>query len=464
MNFYKTLKGFAGVLSGKGRMVELSGESDLASALEAQPGSLKGLDDDIEEKALEVTYPIVRNGQAISKSNPESFGWGSHTAYLCVNLNANVTASMNLTVKIKKGDTWVEDEENKVFQLLENPSFDLDMQSLVSFIVASLEVAGKAGLLKIRYNGEIVDLFPLKPSMFEPNFKNNQIESFTVFLDKGKKRIVKRDDIIFFKYDKPGDPTSFISPLYVSRYSTETEAEAIRWNLSSFNNRALSDFVLISKEKLNDVQYRKARRNLREQLQGAANAWQPALIPNDFDIKTIGRNQADLDFTEGRKVNREDICSIFGVPVAIANYISDIKYSNFETSMQSYLMLKVLPLSRKICSVLSSSLKKDFQIEFYIEPDTSIYSAFISQIPENVRESAKTFFAMGVPFKQINRRFNLGFEEFEGDDVSYINGIAYGSDFDDSQAGLKKIDDGKSNLDEARKRLINVLDFVKIQK
>jgi HK97 family phage portal protein len=383
-----------------------------------------------EEKALDFedsspiddvhyNFTFSNKGNYLS-SNPETYNFGSHTTYLCARANAENVASINLKTMVMKKGSWVEEESNPVQKLIDAPNDEDTFQSFMETVVWSLMLSGIAYVVKFRFNNEVVQLHCIKPSAIKVVNDGFAVKGYEVKI-ANKLFEIPKNDIICIKFTNPKDRFSGLSPLKAAQLLVATEEKSVEWNVSSFDNRAMSDYILSMRSDLNEKQWKAARRSFREQAQGTVNAWNPVIMRGDISVHNLSRNPAEMDFINGRKLTREEICAIFKVPAPIAGYAQDSKFSNFEMDLKTYIQLTIIPLSKKIAAIFTNSLMKDFG-EFYFELDTSGFS-ILSQIEESAIKIAKELFSMGVPFAIINKRLNLGVDSFPGDNVSYISGV-----------------------------------------
>jgi hypothetical protein len=126
-----------------------------------------------------------------------------------------------------------------------------------------------------------------------------------------------------------------------------------------------------------------------------------------------------MDFIESRKMTREEICAIFQVPPPMVGIYDHATLANIETARKIFWLDTVIPFLEDLQSAFNLALTPEFGDDLMLEFDVSNVEA----IQENYRdkiETAKSLWAMGVPFNQINQQLELGFDDIPGGDVGYL--------------------------------------------
>jgi hypothetical protein len=93
-------------------------------------------------------------------------------------------------------------------------------------------------------------------------------------------------------------------------------------------------------------------------------------------------------------------------------------YNNYSTSELIFWFQTVIPFLTDLGDQLTFSLRDELKPGERILPDISDIPAVRKAVSDKAK-TAEVFHKMGVPFKQINQTFNLGFEEFDGWEESH---------------------------------------------
>jgi hypothetical protein len=154
---------------------------------------------------------------------------------------------------------------------------------------------------------------------------------------------------------------------------------------------------------------------------GGAENWHKPIVLEEgvTDIKTFSYPPKDTEWLEQRKLAREEIAAIFGVPDEMMGYGRNT-YENYGESRMVLWTLTLVPL----IGHRDSSLTESFQRIGMLRPgeriDTDVSE--ISELQDDLSgksETAVRLFSLGVPFNQIDDRLAMGIGEIPGGDEPF---------------------------------------------
>lgn len=311
--------------------------------------------------------------------------------------------------------------------LLDEPNPYYDNQLLTESILQHLLLTGNGILSKVRLRksplnpkakpfGPPLQLWPILPDDIKPvQDRENFIARYEAPAPRGQTEPIKISvhDVIHFKLPNPGDPTWGASPLKSAAMTVDADVEAIKWQKTSFENRAVPDGVLVLEGELNPEDFEEYRRQLAVQAQGPANARRIMVVGNAASYKQLSLSPVEMDFIKSRQMNRESICSVFGVHPRIAGISEGAGGDGTKKEIdRDHWVSTVIPILYKLQHVYNRYLSPEFGEDLYIWPDFSGVEALREIFHEQVR-SAALLGRMGVPMKALNRRMELGFTEDE---------------------------------------------------
>jgi len=148
---------------------------------------------------------------------------------------------------------------------------------------------------------------------------------------------------------------------------------------------------------------------LRERKRRAGSADRPTLLSGVSEIVKPSLSSSDLQFLENRKFSRGEICAAFGVPEEILTATDHAKYDVMQGARQNFIENRVAPL----CGRLEAA--EDMVVKA-LDPSAvgwfDLDSLPILQQARRARlASARAAFEMGVPFNELNRVLDLGFQQ-----------------------------------------------------
>jgi hypothetical protein len=145
----------------------------------------------------------------------------------------------------------------------------------------------------------------------------------------------------------------------------------------------------------------------------------PWVLGADAKWQQMSLSPAELDFIEGRRFTRSEICSIFQVPPPMVSIYDQATLSNIETARRIFWLDTVIPYLEDIKDCLNLSLTKDFGEDIILDFDVSNVEAIQENFQEKIN-NARSLWGMVVPFNQINQKLELGFEDIEGGYLGFI--------------------------------------------
>lgn len=340
--------------------------------------------------------------------------------YACIHRIMKAVASVPWVVSRRtKAGEWEVVPGHPLEELIKNPNPYMSGQDLIERLTAHLYLGGNGLLTKIRAGGVVAELWPIGPDGVKPvPDRKKFIEKYEYERD-GVKHSIKPEDIIHVMFIDPANPYWGMSPLQAGARTVDTDIEAVQWNKVALQNRAITDGVFSFKEPLTKDQWEEARRQVREQHQGADNARTPWVLGGDATWHQMSLSPAEMDFIESRRMTREEICAIFQVPPPMVGIYDNATLANIETARKIFWLDTVIPFLEDLQSAFNLALTPEFGDDLMLEFDVSNVEAIQDNYHEKIK-TAQTLWAMGVPFNQINQQLELGFDDIPGGEVGYL--------------------------------------------
>ena len=181
-------------------------------------------------------------------------------------------------------------------------------------------------------------------------------------------------DILHFKAFHPLDDWYGQGPLEVALQAIDQHNAASAWNQALLQNAARPSGALVYAPKegpalLSEDQYKRLKRELEEQIEGAANAGRPLLLEGGLDWRSMSLTPADMDWRQGRDAVARDIALAFGVPAQLIGLPDAQTYSNMKEARLAFYEDTVLPLAYGLRDALNSWLVPMFGEGLRLELD-----------------------------------------------------------------------------------------------
>jgi len=331
--------------------------------------------------------------------------------YVCANKNATTVASIPLKLYVAKGskgkgikgwETRAITKEKEVFlrenpvlnqipavrkaveieELLEHPFLDLMRQvnqfmnqfSLWEITELYQELAGNAYWLVVDGPmGIPQEIWPITPQNIKivPDQKKF-IRGYNYKIGMTEK-FFEESQIIHFKMPSPTSQFYGKSPL-----SAVTDMYNIGQNMNIFENAVFSNMgrvegIFTTKDELYPAGHERLKEEIKQAFGGVKNAGKSPLLPPSVDYKSIGLSPRELNFIQGRKSVKEEICNAYGQSVAM--YDKESNRANAEAA--NYMFLK--DTIRPRCIRIEEKLNEKFMPRY--DESGNLFVAFDNCVP-----------------------------------------------------------------------------------
>lgn len=378
----------------------------------------------------------VRAGQLLTTSEVGKAQWkdwstdtaiaegykGSSWVYVAASRIAKAASSVPWKVYDVKGEEAEEIDAHPLAELMAKPNPWMSGGDTIERLTINLYLGGNGLLTKVRpsQSGPPTELWPL------PTDAMSVIPSRTEFVERYEYRrgsTVRNfapENIVHVMFVDPSNIYWGMGPLMALARTVDTDIEAVRWNKLTLQNMGRTDGILVPHQSISQDQWEEAREQVRLQHQGADNAHSFWVMAGGWDFTPISMSPAELDFIESRKMTREEILGVYGVPPPVAGIYENATLANLEASRTLFWKDTILPYLDDLQSAFNLSLTPEFGEGIELRYDTSNVDALRENYGDKV-EQAHRLWTMGYPPNAINARLELGLDAVEGGDTGYIS-------------------------------------------
>lgn len=356
--------------------------------------------------------------------------------YACATKKAKAVSSIPWKVKQRTRRGGLKELPGHELELLmQRPNPYIDGSDMIERMIYHLEFGGNALLQKVRAQGRPKELWPLGPAGVRPvPNRENFISHYEYYIGGKKEPDIKPIDIIHAMHIDPSNLFWGMAPILAAAYAVDTDIEGMDWQKVSLQNRTVPDGVFSFKEPITPDQHADALAKIK-----AKPAREPFVLGYGATWQQMGMTPVEMDFIESRKFTLMQICAVEGVPQILIIY-DDPSLNNIREAKKVFWEDTLIPLLDDLKSCFNNSLAPEFGDNIILDYDISGVEALRDTFDKMV-ETGKTLWSMGVPFEQINSKLELGFEEFEGWDRSYLpTNLLPAGDIDEEEEPV--IDDG----------------------
>ncbi|MDB5507330.1 MAG: Transfer Agent portal protein [Devosia sp.] len=250
--------------------------------------------------------------------------------------------------------------EHPLLTLLSRPNPRQSGGEMFEAVFSYLETAGNAYLSAGIVDGEVRELYALRPDRMRVVVDGAGWPVAYAYTVHGKLREFRLDaepiaGVLHMALFDPLDDAYGMAPLQAAQQSLDIHNASAKWNKALLDNSAQPSGALVYApgSNLSDDQFKRLKEELVEGFAGARNAGRPMVLEGGLDWKTIAMTPRDMDFIEARNAAARDIALAFGVPPMLLGIPGDLTYSNQVEANKALWRHTIIPLVRRVADDLS---------------------------------------------------------------------------------------------------------------
>lgn len=312
-------------------------------------------------------------------------------SYRCVRMVAEAAAQMPFIVR--EGNTDM--ETHPFLSLMKHPNPFESRQEILVQLFSYLLLSGNVYLEPIMLDGEIHELFVLRPDRMKivpgpkgyPDRYEYSVGQATVKYNVsniGKKQL----PILHIKEFHPTNDHYGLSPVEAAAYSIDVHNQSNRFSKSLLENSARPSGALVynggesGTEALSDEQFTRLKSELEDKYMGSANAGRPMLLEGGLDWKEMSLTPKSLEQTEAKQQSARDIALAFGVPPQLLGIPGDNTYTNYSQAVRALYRQTVIPLVNHVCGDFTNFFAPTYGDEFEVLTDLDSLEALADERKE----------------------------------------------------------------------------------
>lgn len=156
-----------------------------------------------------------------------------------------------------------------------------------------------------------------------------------------------------------------LSPVSQMRYLVGEGLGQQRFNNDILKNRGAMEGVFTSAGKLTDAQREAIKDYYRDNIQSYGQKGGVGVFSGGIEYKSIGMSAHDVQFLEGRKLNRSEIAGWFRVPGPFIGDTENISYKSLEQQTLQYLRDGIRPRVNRLEAELNKKLFPQHEASVY---------------------------------------------------------------------------------------------------
>jgi HK97 family phage portal protein len=278
----------------------------------------------------------------------------------------------NLLSYIRKAEDMEEVVDSPVLDLFKNVNPLMNHFDLWDGTQLWLELTGNAYWYIYKNNlGVPVEIWPIPPQYMQIVASQEKIISGYVY----KKGIVTIpfdfDEIVHFRFFAPSGGLYGVGPLQAVMDSYIDDQRIKVFESTLMTNMGRPEAVLQAKESISDAEFERIKRRWKQQYGGAKKVGQTLILESGLEYKPITFTPKEMAYTEGRRLNKEEIAAAFGVPMSKLT-TEDVNRSNASSGNWQYQNDTIEPRLRRIEETINEKLMPMFDEALFIAYDSTL--------------------------------------------------------------------------------------------
>ncbi len=295
--------------------------------------------------------------------------------HACVKEIAEAAAGVPWSLYHRKPDGNLEEVSNHpLLQLLDRPNPFQGKFELIERCVAHLYLSGNAYVEAVGPDRAAhaktppTELYALRPDRITILPDPTRFIRGYEYTVGGQTVRFAPEQVLHLKLFHPLDDWYGLSPVQVAALSVDKMNASDKWNAALLQNSAVPSGALVSKKRLTDEQYSRLKDEMRDQVQGIANARAPLLLEEDIEWKEIGLSPRDMDWIDGLRFSALQIAQIYNVPPELIG-LQPATYQNRKEARKALYTEVVLPLLTRLRDALNNWLLPRFGDALFLDYD-----------------------------------------------------------------------------------------------
>lgn len=351
---------------------------------------------------------------ALGKGVPKGFeGTQSfkRVGWVYASINAIATTASGAPIGFYNGSILkskrITDKSHPVIKLFEPPKAPNvpSFRELIYRTFINLGISGVVYWVFTRKNGVVEEVETKSRSSIIPVFNHNK-NVLMGWVEKSTGTVYPVNDVLPIRYYDPDDEFGGLPPLSAARMSVESEVSIAAWNTSFFKTGMKNPMIIKSKGQLTKEQKSELKKEIVNYYSGIEGGQSALLLQGNVEAESLILRSKDIDFINGKKLNREEITAIFQVPPSIVGIYEYSSYANVREQRKIFWEHTLLPKMNVIIDLLQINiLDKEFP-GIKAQWETSEIPALQTD-PVEAAQAIRTYYDMGLTLESISALINL---------------------------------------------------------
>lgn len=285
------------------------------------------------------------------------------------------------------GEVEVKVKDSPILQLLNNPNSFQSKNEFFELYESYKDLCGSTYVWLM--GGDSTTQTPytemqlLRPDYISRRFiskETGEIVSYEYKTPSGKIETISADDLIVSHFPNPSNQHEGQSPLVAGALSVDTERQLSTYQNTVLQNGGKVEGIINFKDAvLDESQIQRIKDMFKKQYAGSKNSGKPLVTHGAMEYQNIALTPTELSYLESKKMTRDDILLIYGVPKVILAQSDDVNRATAETAKSVFLSETIRPLLENIVEKFGQKLVTDENERLW----------FVDPTPEDVERTLK---------------------------------------------------------------------------
>ena len=295
------------------------------------------------------------------------------TVFACNRVIAETLSSISLDVYERVEEGKKKATNFSLYNILKyRPNPNMTSVMWREMIVQDLNMRGNHYSQIIRNGlGEITALYPLVSANMEVSLSSTS-KLVYMYATGDKKVKLSAREILHVRGLPSENGITGLSPIEYNRRAIQLGDTTQEFGINFFEKGANGAGAFSTPSELSDPAYKRLKEDLGKNYTGMQNSGKPMLLEAGLKFERITIPNNDSQFLETRKYQKEEIASIFRVPMHMINSLENATFSNIEHQSLEFVQFTMLPWIKRIeqafmMLLLSEKEQTKYSIKFNVD-------------------------------------------------------------------------------------------------
>lgn len=284
------------------------------------------------------------------------WGW----LYGCIRALAEPVSTVDLKLFRVTGDDMEEITDHPVLELLDKVNNNLTFMQLVDKTIVHKKLTGEAYWYLYRVNGQIDQIWPLRPDQMTPipgDYRKDEfIKHWNLQIEGQAVQQIATEDVIQFKETHPTSLYRGQGVVEAAFKSLNLELYTEDFNTNFFKNAASTGAILSTEGKLGPESIRRFKKEMEAQYQGYKKAHKTLILDQGTKYQEAGRSQREMEFMSLSEFVEQKIMALMRVSKTMLGMGEDVNRATAETQAYVFTKQNVVPEMRALTDTLNEFL------------------------------------------------------------------------------------------------------------